>query len=159
MKPRRWTKREIKQLCSALDSFLLCNRPIESMSMANQPRREAFNAWLDKALGEHRVEVVVAEVRSLRNLFARRADESRKTAEHYRTHPELYGEPSKMIWDGDRRTYISRDAAIAQVVDRFNGYAAEEDKAVQISDRLIARIETEGLPPEVLSYDPRTPRT
>jgi hypothetical protein len=128
--PAKWTKADVKRLRGAIDSWWLCNRPLSG------PASEALLERASEVIAEHRVAIAIAGIRELRGIARDRAVEDRKTAEHFRQHPNVYGSHTP------------------EMIARFETSAAEGDRSVNLADRLIARVEAEGLPPEVSGYDP-----
>lgn len=60
-------------------------------------------------------------------MYAQRVLDYRKTAQNYASNADSYAR---------------------EMVARFTDYAAEEEKHVAVFDKLIARIEAEGMPPK-----------
>jgi hypothetical protein len=156
MTSKRWTKKEIKAMTSAIDSFLVCNRPIAPAYGMRAGSADAFTVWFEERLAKYRHEIVCSGIRQLRSIIAERAQKNIDHAEHIRTHPEIYGSPDKMIWLSEEREHVTRDEYVRREIASWGSRAADEGKSVAWSDKLLARIAAEGLPPEVVSYDPRT---
>jgi hypothetical protein len=128
----KWTKKDIKSLCGAISTFWLYNRPLGSSA------REALDAAeaVRRHLAEHRAEIIIAGIAELRGIAEDRTRQNQETADHFAAHPEIYG------------------SSTPEMIKRFSDLAADNRKAVTRMTVLIARIEAEGLPPEVEAFDP-----
>jgi len=120
----KWTKKAIKTLQQQIESFVLANR------MYAPP------VAISAKISEHRKDVVLSGLRAFRDLLASRAAENEKTARHFEANPNIYRESTP------------------EMVTRFEALAQDGQKAVSVCDELIARVESEGLPPEVVAYVP-----
>jgi hypothetical protein len=128
---KRWTKKAIKTLQGQLTSFVVCHR------LYYKP--EAIEGFIR----EKRLEVVLAGMREFVAMHEERSAENAKTADHFEANPGIYGK------------------ATPEMVQRFRGFAAEEAKDAAAARALVAKVEAEGLPPEVVAFDPMgaaTPR-
>jgi hypothetical protein len=118
------------------------NRPIAPAFGPRSGERSEFvarfRAWLSEP--GRRAAIACAHLRGLASLAADRAKRSRETAEHARANPD--------VW---------RDGT-AEIVARFERLAGEDERGVAGLEKLVARIEAEGLPPEVEAYDPTEPK-
>lgn len=114
----------------AISSWYAISRPLSDRGW------QEFNAWARTTLAAHRQEIVLADFRGLRSFYAKRVGEYRAGSEHYAKKAEE--------WKQDT----------SEMVERLARLAAESEKDVAYADGLIARIEAEGLPPEVLAFDP-----
>lgn len=130
----KWTKKDIKTMCGALSTFWLYNRPL---SGSQNNAAEATRAYLQ----DRRMNVVIAGIEELMMIANSRYDQDLQTAHHYETHPDVMG------------------ASTPELVDRFTKFAHEEAKGVEQERKLIERIQTYGLPPEVVAFDPTTARS
>ena len=135
----KWTKREIRTLTGILDSFMVCNRPLSYAPGAE----EAFRKWLAETLAEHRRDVVLGGLRGHLATAEERAEQNAGTARHYAAHPSLCGQRPQDMVDGR-----------PEIVVRFERFAEEERKGAAWTRKLLARVEAEGLPPDVAGYDP-----
>jgi hypothetical protein len=122
-----WTKRDVKSMCSALAGFVLTHG-----SYGGDMER------IRAAVAQHRQAIVVAGIMGLRNIIADRAEDNRKAAAHLESNPHVYGKDTP------------------EMVSRFTRLAAEADASVATADKLLARIASSGLPPEVVAHDPFT---
>lgn len=130
MVAKRWTKTAIRSLCSQVDSFWLGHR------LGLRPER--VPAFVD-FIRANRVAIVVGGLRSFRGLLGSRMTSQRETAEHART---------SGVWG------LSTD----EIVERFTKLAAGTGRDLAKVDALIARVEAEGLPDEVVGYLPEALR-
>lgn len=128
----RWTKKDVKIMCGAISSFWLENRPLGDST------RELSSALSEvrQYLQARRAEVVCRGIASLGNIALDRLQKNSDFVEHLRSHPGVYGKST------------------AEMIERFDNLAREERKDVERARALIARIEAEGLPPEVIAFDP-----
>lgn len=88
-----------------------------------------------RVIGEKRQDIVIGNLRGFQNMVRERAQKDREGAEHART---------SGVWG----------KSTDEMVQRFTKGAEESEKSVAKIDQLIARIEAEGLPPEVAEYMP-----
>lgn len=125
----KWTKKTIRALCGHLDTYWLQVRPL---SGDIQPAKDHVRKVLqnDRA----RLEVVLAGVRQFEQLHARRY------AEYCSTVGNEIARFSKPLED--------------ELVQRFVRLAREEDASNKEATLLRQRLLAEGLPAEVLEYDP-----
>jgi hypothetical protein len=130
----KWTKKDINELCSQLDGAWLFVRPHDVSGWAAAAER--FRAVL--AVPQARKEAVLGGVRSFEQLFARR-----------------YNEYCATIGNEIARFGKTLDD---ELVQRFTGLARETDAAAKRATQLRERVLSEGLPPEVVAYDPTVPR-
>jgi hypothetical protein len=126
---KKWTKRSIGEMRQAIDSCWVCNRPLDFRGWPT------FKVAFADALATRRQEIVISEIKSLRDIAERRERDDLGFIEHLRAHPEVYG------------------ASTPEMITRWDGHVADERKAIAYCDALIARIEAEGLPPEVVEYN------
>ena len=131
----KWLKRDIKIMCSTLSTFWLTNRPPYGVTPEQVAEVRSFLA------GPVRVSVVCAGIENLTELNRERAVEALKTAEHYRTHPNVMG------------------TSTPEIVERFTRLAGEYESDMKIGITLIEKIKANGLPVEVLEYDPTARRS
>jgi hypothetical protein len=130
----KWFKKDIRALCGHLDSFWLQVRPhdVGQWEEAKQKLRQALT------YPQNRTEIVLAGVRSFEQMHA----------ERYRQNCETVGNElarfEKTLED--------------EIVQRFIKLAREEDASGKTATRLRERVLKEGLPPEVLAYDPTARR-
>jgi diphthamide synthase (EF-2-diphthine--ammonia ligase) len=130
MAAKRWTKTAIRSLCAQIDSFWLEHR----LGL----RQERVPAFVD-FIRENRLAIVVGGLRSFRGLLDSRMVSQRETAEHART---------SGVWG----------SSTAEIVERFMKLAAGTGRDLAKIDALIARVEAEGLPDEVIGYLPEALR-
>jgi hypothetical protein len=129
MKP--WSKREIKAMTDALTSFMVHHRPVSAGF--GDTRGAQFEEALRRTLNEKRTEMIVAILNcdiARRNEYITKAHEYLAHAE---AHPEACGEYSVNV----TRRALSMD-----------------EKFVSWTNRLLARIDSEPLPDEVVNFDP-----
>jgi len=125
---KRWTKTDIRRMCGELDGAWLRCRPPPSYVLGDmQAAAERFRSWLSG----NRERVILEGLKGLANMSAAREVQQQRTASHWLEH-----------FDNQ------------EVHDRFVKFAAAEKRTQQRLCKLIARIETVGLPPEVVAYDP-----
>ena len=123
-KTKPWTKKAIKSLQSQLTSFVVCHR------MHYKPEHIA------SVIREKRLDVVLSGLRSFLAMHEDRAQKNAETADRFEAHPEVYGR------------------ATPEMITRFRGLAEDERKAAEGVRALITKVEAEGLPPDVLAFDP-----
>jgi len=87
-------------------------------------------------LNTHRAAIVCSGIAELGAIALDRANKNQDAADHFAAHPKVYGKSTP------------------EIIERFTRLAKEDRKDVKRAELLIARIETEGLPPEVVDYDP-----
>ncbi len=124
---KKWTKKDIKSLCSQIDSFWLFKRDHYSPDS------------LRAAIDVHRVGIVTGGLRGFQSMSRERGLQERQTVEHAKK-SGVHGTGTEVI------------------VERFTKLAEDSEKDVAKIDQLVARIEAEGLPPEVLAYLPEALR-
>jgi hypothetical protein len=129
---KAWTKKDIKVLCQAISTFWLVNRPLGDSLAEHERALAEVRAYL----AEHREEVVCAGVAELGGIAAERARQNQETAYHFRSHPEVYGKSTP------------------EMIERFTRFAAENHRDLAWAEKLVARVQAEGLPPEVVAFDP-----
>ena len=130
----KWAKKDIKVLQQCIDSFWLYNRPLSDSHSDYQQALAAVRQHLDK----HRAEIVCGGIAELGGIASERAQKNQEAADHFAEHPEVYGKSAP------------------EMIERFSRFAEEDRKDVKRAQMLIARVQTEGLPPEVMSHDPVT---
>jgi hypothetical protein len=123
------TKKQIKAMQSALTGAWLTLRDMGLPAAVFSAR-----------LPEKRLELVLGGVRELAAMNEGRAVECRATAAHFTAHPSVYGE------------------ATPEIVDRFTALAAKYDKDAAWFRAMEQRIASEGLPPDVVGFDPTATR-
>ena len=130
----KWTKKDIKVLCSQLDTFWLQHRPLGGLMGAPRADLEAAAQAVRETLVAKRVDVVLAGIRGFE-----------------RMHAERYRQNCETIGNEITRFGKSLDD---ELVQRFVRLAREEDASGKAATVLRERIQREGLPPEVEAYDP-----
>jgi hypothetical protein len=129
---KKWTKKDIKILCQAISTFWLHNRPLGDSYEKTMKAIEGVRQFLEK----HRQEVVIGGISELQAIAMERAKKDQDAADHFALHPNVYGKSTP------------------EMIKRFSNLAAKDLKDVKKAESLIARIKTEGLPPEVETFDP-----
>ena len=129
---RGWTKKDVKVMQQAISTFWLYNRPLGD----SVREHDAALAEVRDYLRDHRAEVVLHGITELGNIARERYVKNAETAEHFETHPEVYGKSTP------------------EMVERFRRLAEEDRRDFQKAKDLMDRIQTEELPPEVTSFDP-----
>jgi uncharacterized membrane protein len=119
-----WTKKAIKALQGQLTSFVVCHRMHYKVE------------HIAAVIAEKRLDVVLSGLRGLAGMHEERARKNAETADHFEANPGIY------------------NASTPEMVSRFRGYAVDEQKGGAALRTLIAKVEAEGLPAEVLSFDP-----
>ena len=120
----RWTKTDVRTLRSQLDGFVLENRMYHPMER------------ICSAVASRRSEIVVGGLRGFRGLFEERAAKNEQAWRHFESHLAVYG------------------SSTPEMIERFKGLADKDAKAAAKTGKLIARVEAEGLPAEVVGYAP-----
>lgn len=128
----KWTKKDISICKNALSSFWLVNRPLGD----SLREREVAYAAVRQHVTDHRVDVVCGGIAQLRQISNERALKNQQSADHFAEHPNVYG------------------SATPEMIARFSKLAADDRKEATKAQMLIAKIQAEGLPPEVVAYDP-----
>ena len=134
--PRKWTKADITRLCDQIKSFYIINRPLDYRGM------EAFNIRWRQALAEKLLLIVMTGLEGWLTMVKERVA---KTLAH-----DAYVLSRLDIWP----VKANPSRSDLELAARQAKYKADELKDVAICERLIARIQAEGLPSEVLAYDP-----
>ncbi len=133
---RRWYKKDVKAMLGALDHVWLVAQPLPSMMGL------AAGA-LDEARGRFvaldRARLVIGHFANLAALFESRAKEQADAVVSF-VETRAYGDSTEMM------------------VERFEKLAAGTRKDVARLHKLIERIENEGLPAEVVEFDPTQPQ-
>ena len=130
-----WTKIDIKAMKQALSTAYLKCRAFDVRD--REAQRDKFLTVLEPAV---RTLVVISGIAELMVMFEGRAKENDGAADHFTKHPNVYGK------------------ATPEMIERFRGLAGEARKAAAKAKKLIDKINAEGLPQEVLEYDPTNPR-
>lgn len=126
----KWTKKDIKIMCGTLSTFWLLHRPLDgSTSVAST----LLLTFLD---APQRLEVVCAGIEDLVDMNWHRAVEAEKTSNHYADHPNVMGKETP------------------EIVRRFANIASEYERDGVKGKDLLEKIKSNGLPPEVLMFDP-----
>ncbi len=121
---RKWTKIDIRTLRSQLDTFML------------QERMYYPKERICAAIASKRSEIIVGNLRGFRDMLAERAAKNEEAWKHFESHPTIYG------------------SSTPEMVERFKGLADQDAKGVRKANRLIERVQSEGLPVEVAGYVP-----
>ncbi len=141
--PKKWTKKDIATLCGQLDTHWLKLRfglnASEEIEVAKAMRSEGEKA---------RREIVLAGLRAWRELLAQRYNEQVQTIGNQIVRFTEWGK-------GDASAEDDQGEIVGDtIVRRFTKLAGETDKAHRAAEALVLRVHHEGLPPEVVSYDP-----
>lgn len=120
---KKWYKKDIKVLKNQIDTFCLQSSLYYS--------RDVLSHSLKKNLQE----IVTVNLSAFRDHIAKRMQSAHDTAEHYKN--VTWGSPEHR----------------AEMVERFMSLEEDDRKAVTRMDQILAKIEAEGLPQEVVSYD------
>lgn len=128
----KWTKKDIRTLCNQIMTFYVMNRPLGDSSSAYANFQSALATHLER----FRTEVVLGGLRGWVSMSTSRADQYQRTADNAIANPHVWGKST------------------CETVDRFEKLAAESRKAIRLTEKLIARVEAEGLPPEVVAFEP-----
>lgn len=125
-----WTKREINTMNSALRGFVTYKRMYVDLS-----RPEAKERFMS-ALNASRLEIIRADLRGI----IERAETSAKAHQHSidRAHEEP--RPYKRLTQ--------------ELLDKWHGFLTTEQKTIVWTSKLLARVESEPLPAEVIAFDP-----
>jgi hypothetical protein len=123
-----WTKTDIRTLRQQIDTFALFNRAADA---------ETFASIIDA----NRVAIILSGLRVFRAMFSERETKDREAAEHFRTHPNIYGDSTP------------------EMIERFTGLAADAAKAGRKLDAIVKHVETEPLPDDVATYQPTMRRS
>jgi hypothetical protein len=127
----KWTKKDIKTLCSQLDTLWLGRSPARTAS-SEQANAETLKKMLD---GNGRKEVVLSGLRAMREMHADRYNQECQTIGNALVR-DIYG--------AGRDEFVERFIKLAKLTDA--------DRAVY--EALVLRVVREGLPDEVIAYDP-----
>ena len=128
----KWTKREISAMTSAIRGFVAYKRMYVDLSTPEA------KAWFMSAIENLRVEIIRADLRGI----VERSEASVKNHQ----------------WSIDRAHEEPRPfkRLTQELLDKWHGFLATEQKTIAWTNKLLARIETEPLPDEVLAFDPLT---
>lgn len=124
MKPKRWTKKDLEILRNQFSTFVL------------QYELYAPKEAIRKAIEENRQVIVLNGLASFRSLLSERKSSDEETARHFEAHPSIYGESNP------------------EMIERFRTSARDLEKDLKKLDSIVERIQSEGLPEEVLRYMP-----
>ncbi|MBX3203990.1 MAG: hypothetical protein KF764_02915 [Labilithrix sp.] len=120
-----FTRRDLAEMRDAIEFASLYYRPIRGdFDTRPDTYPERFQAFLEA----NRKRVVLWGIENRRLMFEGRATEQRKTAEHFRAHPGIYGD------------------ATPEMIARFEGLASESTKEADFYAGLVARVEAHGIP-------------
>lgn len=115
-KSKRWTKIVIKTLRNQLDHFLLHHGPYHPRASLLAHLRDA----------KRKEEIVLAGLAGFATMIEERAQRSAETAEHFRTHPKVYGDSTP------------------EMIERFAKLAKDDERAAKKLRVLAARVQEEG---------------
>lgn len=87
-------------------------------------------------IATNRVKMIVSMLRGDVARATENAEHNRETVAHFRAHPEV------------------NEKSTDEMIARFEKSAAEYDKAIAWTNKLLARLESEPLPDEVITFDP-----
>jgi hypothetical protein len=124
----KWTKKDIEKLKSQLMTFVLQNEMYYPMSR------------ILVAIEKDPQSIILSNLNGFRSILTERAKRDKETADHFQAHPSIYG-----LFTPD-------------MVLRFRKLHAECEKDIARIDALIARVQSEGLPPEVVGHIPERRR-
>ena len=127
----KWTKKDVKALCSTIDSWWLVNRPLDYRGV----EEAAAKAREMLANPSSRREIVLAGIRGARARASERYSKNCETIGNQLVRFTEYGKPDELI-------------------ERFTKLAREEDAENTTLEKMLHRVLAEGLPPEVLAHDP-----
>lgn len=129
--PGKWTKKDIKTCCSQLDTYWLSRSPSRTVqSEQDSAERLAF-----VLAGNGRKEIVLAGLRGMRELHGERYNQECQT---------IGNAYARDIYGAGRDEFVARFIKLAQDTDKERG----------LYEKLALRVYHEGLPPEVVAYDP-----
>jgi hypothetical protein len=123
------TKKQIAAMCSAIMGTWLAMRD----------RGMPGTVFL-RVLSEKRVDAVLDGLRERVVWHEEHAAKDRGSAAHFRAHPHVYGKSTP------------------EMIERCSAGAAKYDKGAAWFRALEQRVIAEGLPAEVIAYDPTVPR-
>lgn len=86
-----------------------------------------------------RKDVVLRNFRGFERMHAERAEQYRKTAAHFEAHPNIYRNSTP------------------EIVARYRKLASTEEKDAEIARKCAEKVEAEGIPEEVATFDPWAP--
>src|SRR5579885_1677748 len=132
----RWTKKDITTLCSCISSFWVTQRPIPSTGWGQSPAEKEFPAAFTQILESSRRLVILTELGNRVTMYQKRVEEYKATAKHFEVNPQVYGKSTP------------------EMIDRFNGYALEEEKSLAWVKKLMDKVANNDLPTEVMSFNP-----
>lgn len=121
---KKWTKRDLKLLRDQLEHFVTFNALYRS------------TGEIARAIAERRSDVVLSGLRSFRATFLERGERNREASDHFAANPSIYGDSTP------------------EMVERFARLATGDLRAADRLARLIARVESDGLPEEIRGYLP-----
>lgn len=126
----KWTKKDIKALCAQLDTYWLTRSPDRTLA-SEKAAKESMGSILERG----RQDIVLAGLRGMRELHADRYNQQCQTIGNALVR-DIYGK--------------SRDEFVAKFIE----LAKQTDAERKLYEDLVLRVVKEGLPPEVVSYDP-----
>lgn len=124
----RWTKADVKRLCGAIDTYFVVVRPLGALG--------DFPTRFREVLAAHRQDIVVSALAGFERMLHARVTENRAAAVHAVFNPHVWG------------------SSAGSMAARFETLAREAERDIERSEKLVARVRAEGLPPEVIAYDP-----
>ncbi len=120
----KWTKRDLKLLRDQLEHFVTFHSLYRT------------TAEITLLIEGNRLTIIIGGLRSLRETYAERAERNREAVVHFERNPGIYGNSTP------------------EMIERFSGFADDDAKAVWKIDRVLGRLESEGLPSEVSDFTP-----
>jgi hypothetical protein len=127
-----WTKREINAMTSAIRGFVTYKRMYVDLSTPEA------KAWFLSAIEASRLEIIRANLRGI----IERAETSTKGHQW----------SINRAYDGTRPF----NRLTQELLDKWHGFLTTEQKTIAWTNKLLARLESEPLPFEVLTFDPLT---
>lgn len=132
MRKLTWRKGEIRTLCNQVAHWWTFN----AMYLRTGVTREQVFATMPLSV---RIGIVVGGLRGFQSMAGDRAQRSREMADHYRG-----------CWPDTGQPRDPDGSFAAKCLES----AADDDAAALACQRLIDRVESEGLPPEVVAFVP-----
>jgi hypothetical protein len=126
-----WSMRDIRYMRDQLDDWWLRNRP----PYRDRASRQLAESKAREMLAAHRKDIVLAGLRSERERFAERYNQKCQTIGNQIVRFTEYGKPDDLI-------------------DLFTKLAREDDARRALAEDMVLRVVGEGLPTEVIAWDP-----
>jgi hypothetical protein len=121
------------------------------------PRPDDYPARFRAMLAERCAELVISGLRLQQRRHEGWAAKAREHAKDRRARPDVYYDPADVVrslWVGGEKRTTTREDRIEIDQAEQEASARKDDAKASVLARLVARIERDGLPLEVMTFDP-----